>query len=434
MTRLLYFADPKEITPKPVDGEIPVWLFGNNPPFPHAGAVGGQVIDTASRFAVRPDQSVMDLLAIAMAVAAADTFVSRAESPTRWGRTFELHVPLCNPSIWMPIKPLLEKALLYLSGDEWHFEFRSGGVEAPTRAEIHRKINTFDLSKIDCVSLFSGGLDSSLGALELLQGRRRPLLVSHAAQGDAGYQERMAARLASHCQRLAVNTYPTWSGVHEDSTRTRSFGFIALAALAGQCASQFRGGRRIDLFVCENGLIALNPPLTPRRIGSLSTRTAHPYFLGQVQELLDATGISVQLINPYEHETKGEMLGRHSADDGIEDFAAATVSCGKWKRKNKQCGRCVPCAIRRASFHAAALPDQTDYQFPDLRLVVRDENGRDDLLSIKAAISRQEGAKINRWVLQAGPLPSDPLKRQGYFDVARRGIDELSQFLIHKGV
>jgi hypothetical protein len=133
------------------------------------------------------------------------------------------------------------------------------------------------------------------------------------------------------------------------------------------------------LFVCENGLIALNPPLTPRRIGSHSTRTAHPHFLANVQDILSASGLPIIIANPYRHQTKGEMAKPHAAEANFRNLAATTISCGKWKRRNQQCGRCVPCLIRRASLHAAHVLDDTDYQYPDLTSVMDDEEGRDDL-------------------------------------------------------
>ena len=98
-----------------------------------------------------------------------------------------------------------------------------------------------------------------------------------------------------------------------------------------------------------NGLIALNAPLTPRRIGSHSTRTTHPHFLGSIQAIVDAVGLPVAIANPLRHETKGEMVTRHAGDPTFVAQAVRTVSCGKWKRDGRQCGRCVPCLIRRAS-------------------------------------------------------------------------------------
>lgn len=53
------------------------------------------------------------------------------------------------------------------------------------------------------------------------------------------------------------------------------------------------------LRVPENGLIALNVPLDPLRLGALSTRTTHPFYMARWNDLLSALGIPGRLENPY---------------------------------------------------------------------------------------------------------------------------------------
>jgi hypothetical protein len=430
MTRLLFHVSEQSI-PKEPDDQIHVWLYGPSPPYPHVGVIGHKVLDIAFRLMARPSTAAMDFVAIAMAVTAADTFVSRDDAPNGWSRSFEIVIPLANPGNWQSLKPLLERTLQFLSSDTWRFEFVDGGIRPPLTSEIKRKRNIVDLSKVDCVALFSGGLDSAIGAIDLLNDGKRPLLVSHAPRGDAERQEAVAALLPSTCERLSVNAYPIWDGVYEDSTRTRSFQFLALGALAAQSIANYRGSPSVDLHVCENGLIALNPPLTPRRMGSHSTKTAHPYFFQGVRELLSALEMPVQISNPYRYTTKGEMVARHYDRPKFEAFAAETVSCGKWKRKNEQCGRCVPCLIRRASLYAGNVSDETVYRYPDLGVVMADEDGRDDLIAVQSALIR--GGAAERWVLQAGPLPENSADRSLYFDVAKRGMAELESYLKAEG-
>lgn len=433
MTRLVFYTEAASIPALPQPDTIPVWLYGGRPSLSHSGAVGGQIMDVASRFNLRPSAAAMDLVSIALSVTAADTFVFRSTATNAWSRDFHIVLPLIEPARWNPLKPVLQEALRFLSGDQWVFEFSGDGAPAPSPTRIRRRLHSLDLAQVDCVSLFSGGLDSAIGAIDLIARKRRPLLVSHATQGDATYQAKMLSRLPGPRLQLSANAYPTWSGPDDDSMRTRSFMFLALASLAGQCISQYRGGRQIDVFVCENGMIALNPPLTPRRIGSHSTRTAHPHYLTLFQSVLDSAEISVRIGNPYEHVTKGEMLAPHGGQAGVDAFAADSVSCGKWKRKNQQCGRCVPCLIRRASLHAAGITDLTTYRFPDLHVVMQDAEDRDDLIAVRSAVSRFRDGGIEGWVLQAGPLPVGPA-RDGYFEVARRGLAELGGFLIQQGL
>ena len=359
MTRIVCHADRTDVPELP-DDRIHVWLYGPSPPYPHVGTVGAQAIDAASRLMLRPSLVAMDLLSIAMAVTAADTFVLRPDAPDGWGRSFDIALPLANPAPWDAVRPALEATLRFLSSDTWHFEFVAGGPAPPPNSVIRNRNRVVDLSKADCVSLFSGGLDSAIGALDLLGQGRRPLLVSHASRGDAYKQDAVARLLPAMCERMSVNTYPTWAGPDDDSMRTRSFQFLALGVLAAEAIAKYGRSTRTELLVCENGLIALNPPLTPRRMGSHSTRTTHPYFLQTFQEIIKSVGLPVSIANPYRHYTKAEMALRHAEQPSFRSLASTTVSCGKWKRRNQQCGRCVPCLIRRASLHAAGVADDTE--------------------------------------------------------------------------
>jgi hypothetical protein len=430
MTRFVFHIDRKDIPEEP-DGDVHVWLYGSSPPYKHVGTVGAQAYDAATRLSLQPSRVAMDLLSVAMAVTAADTFILRADEPDGWRRTFEIHLPLSEPERWIPLKAHLEATLRFLSSDLWHFEFTRGGMDPPPMSEIKSRNRVVNLAKVDCVALFSGGLDSAIGALDLIAKGIRPLLVSHASKGDADKQDVVANLLPGACERMSVNSYPTWAGADDDSQRTRSFQFLALGALAAEAVARYRRVTKADLLVCENGLIALNPPLTPRRMGSHSTRTAHPHFLGSVQALLDGTGIPVAVSNPYRHVTKGEMAKPHASSGKFAHFATETVSCGKWKRRNQQCGRCVPCLIRRASLHAAGVADGTDYQYPDLKAVMTDEDGRDDLIAVQAALIR--GGDAERHLMSAGPLPVAAADRQAYVDVAGRGMEELRQYLVSEG-
>lgn len=434
MTKLSFHTEREDVPSEPLADEINVWLFGPSPPNATAGSVGASLYDEASRLGLPPRPVAMDLVAIAMAVTAADTFVSRDDAPNRWARDFELSVPLCDPAPWNEVKDQLEKTLAFLSGDSWSFSFRDGGKRPPSIARVKSLRRTHNLTAVDCVALFSGGMDSSLGVLDLLESKRRPFLVSHAPSGDAQKQETVSGMLPKALQRFAFNSYPTWAGVDDDSMRSRSFQFLAAAALVADTMSQFRGGREIELFLCENGLIALNPPLTARRIGSHSTRTAHPHYLSNMAEILGTLGFNVRIRNPHRLETKGEMLARHTGVSNIAALATATVSCGKWKRMHKQCGRCVPCLIRRASFHAAGVADGTPYQEPRLSAVLENENVRDDLIAVQVALSKLESRNLRSWVLQGGPLPTNKQERSGLFDVAERGFSELRNYLSSEGL
>lgn len=433
MTRVVLGLDPERVGEGLGSEDIPVLLYGAHTSVPGAGLVGNGLRDRFSRLAVPPSRQAMDLVAVAMAVTAADTFVLRDDTADGWRRDIEIDLPVIESDRWTLLTPLLSKALNFLSGDSWTFKFRGGGLEPPSRRDVHRRA-VIDPSKIDAVALFSGGLDSGLGVMDLMDGGIRPLLVSHAPRGDKTYQGAVAGLLSSTPQRFEFNSYPSREGATEITTRTRSFLFLTFAALVAQAVRTFRGSASINLYMCENGLIALNPPLTARRIGALSTRTAHPHYLALLQELFDAIKLGVTIINPHRHETKGEMLSRRANQANITEFATATVSCGNWKRKNMQCGRCWPCSIRRSSFHRAGLTDGTEYDTDRLVDALAEDDYRDDVVSIHTALKRRYDRGLRSWVMQTGPLPQDLTERTALFSVVERGMDELESFFASHGL
>lgn len=441
VTDLIFHHDGQRL-PQAAPGIIPVLMYGAGPPGRRTASIGGPVRTAVSRLGTRVPERAHDLLTVAMAVTAADTFGDREtaegqqEAADGWTRNLRLRIPLENPTPWQPVRPLLEEALRFLSGDLWTLEFLPDG---PLRPPPQRRGARTKLHGHDGVCLFSGGLDSAVGALDLLAAGRRPVLVSHSYRGDAEKQEWIWDRLPAKVSRFAANAHPVSDLGHLNDVqmRTRSFNFLAYGALVAATLAQ-RGVARepVDLIVPENGLIALNPPLTARRIGALSTRTTHPHFLELVQRLFDELGLPVRITNPYAKKTKGEML-RGCADQAtLVRIARETVSCGKWKRTGKQCGKCVPCLIRRASFHAAGMRDPTPYEPTnrDLVAVLPREEAADDLMALVLAAGRLPTTDVARWVGRTGPLPTDMAERQALLDVAQRGMAEVEDYLTSLGL
>ncbi|WP_200946039.1 Qat anti-phage system QueC-like protein QatC [Caulobacter sp. Root487D2Y] len=433
MTLVHCHIAPETIPPTDTLGTVHVYLYGSQPVRAGTGSIGNQANDVLLRLGVAPRTVAVDFLSIALAVTAADTFVRRSDADDSWARDLDVRVPLFRPQTWEPVRVDIERTLRFLTGDTWRLHFEGGGKPAPSQLDVNSRRRHLDISKVDFVSLFSGGLDSGVATLEALRAGERPLLVSHAYRGDADYQDTVAALLPSQPQRFALNAHPEMDALHDDSMRSRSFNFLALGVLAADTASGFKD-KRFQLRVPENGLIALNPPLTPRRIGSHSTRTTHPHYLASVQRIIDQVGLQAEITNPYETMTKGEMVAKLSSAPAFEAFASATVSCGKWKRANQQCGRCVPCLIRRASLYAGNVDDKTSYTCPDLQAVLADEDNRDDLLSMMTAVVRSKANKLSRWVAQTGPMPVDVARRAALDDVVRRGLGEVAVFLRDSGL
>ncbi len=319
----------------------------------------------------------LDLLLFAGLVHAADTRIARAtESQDTWTRELRLVTPVSEPDRWCASAGLLSTMLSFLTGDLWQLEFV--GRPSTCKAAVPTK-EASNPQAFEQVSLFSGGLDSLIGAIDVLETGANPLLISHASEGATSDAQGLCFDgLTGHHTCRVLSRLRAWitfpegvvKGVgSESTTRGRSFLFIALAVAAGTGL-----GKAFTLDVPENGLIALNVPLDILRLGSLSTRTTHPFYLARWNELLRALGISGTVRNPYWNQTKGEMVARCQDGALLKKLIAASMSCSspakaRWKGHAIQhCGYCVPCLIRRAAIEKAwgHGQDPTTYTLADL--------------------------------------------------------------------
>ena len=221
-------------------------------------------------------------MSLALAAVTVDALVKRSTSPDGWTREFDISVAVSDPDLWSPHASRLGTALSFLTTDIWDITFTSG-AEHPLAPKAPR------LPATNSVALLSGGLDSLIGAIDLSVAGVSIFAVSHTVRGDRANQELFAAavRTGSHLQlNHNVNTHAS----KEPSQRTRSLAFLAYAVLAASATKRASHGETVSTYICENGFIAINPPLTASRLGSLSTRTAHPHFLGELQHVLDDVG------------------------------------------------------------------------------------------------------------------------------------------------
>jgi len=375
---------------------------------PALAGIGHTLLHEVKKLPQPPSVRAWDLLSIALAIYGTDRFIPRRNSPDGWTRILALEVEVVEPDPWSAQTAQLTAALRFLTGDIWYLSFRAGGQSPPNF--------TSTSTDCDCTCLFSGGLDSLIGAIDLTAVGRRPFLVSQAAPKEGPVQRYLANQIGLDHHRFEGHVTERAAPPYEPSSRSRSVIFFAYGALA---AARLGG----ELFVPENGLISINPPLTRRRIGSLSTRTPHPHFISSLQAVFDRVDLGVTLINRYAYMTKGEMLAQCRPISA--QIASASYSCGKGKRLNKHCGRCLPCLIRRAAFLKARLEDSTLYAANDLARHATN----DDVYAARLATAALAHRDMARWAVEAGPLPTDAERRTAHVDVVRRGLEELRDYL-----
>lgn len=395
---------------------------------PGQASVGAAIRDIVRRHRLEPATLAWDLLSIALAVVAADASVRRSDSPDGWTRNIDLQVAVSEPDFWASQTTVLTTQLRFLTTDIWNVTFLKSDLSPAPQAQLTHH-------EQDSIVLLSGGLDSLIGAIDVVSALgKTPYAVSQTAQGDKQTQRMFASMIGGGLTHLQLNHNAKYPGVNERSQRSRSIIFLAYGVLAATALSRYRDGDAVTLFVCENGFISLNPPLTDSRLGSLSTRTTHPVFLGLFQELLVAAGIRVRLENPYQFVTKGEMLQRCEEQGLLRKIAALSTSCGRYVRhRYTHCGRCLPCLIRRAAFHSSGQLDSTRYVYANLSLDDESHARYDDVRSAAMAVASAKAEGISVW---ARPVLNTALlgDTAPYELVLGNGIRELGAFLEAEGV
>lgn len=411
----------------PAGTDIPFTLYSHRQNAA-TGAVGGTIPGIVEALKLRPSARAWDFLSISLAVIAADESCTRALSADGWTRQIELTVAVIDTMFWSSVADDLQRALSFVTGDIWRLTFIEGGY-------LPKPPKVVSTRKEDGVCLLSGGMDSLIGAIDLISQGHKPLLVSQVAKGDKFDQQNFAKRVAPSCLHLQVNHNASPPCPSERSQRGRSLVFFGLGVLAATCLQTYGGSAKTDLIVPENGFISLNVPLTPLRIGSLSTRTTHPYYIASLQSLLDKAGLNIRIRNPYQFKTKGEMLAECQDQPLLKSLVSNSTSCGRYARSGfRQCGRCVPCLVRRAAFQRWLRSDLTaGYKFSALGTPDKKHRDFDDVRSVAYAIHSVKQRGLDAWIggaLNSAMLGASPDAR----GVVERGLEELSEFLISQGV
>lgn len=378
-----------------------------------------------------PSAVASDLLTLATGVYCADKLVLRSDAPDGFTREIELRVPVSDARLFDTARSALQGALRFLTGDKWTLRFRR--VVPPAR----RRIDSMDA---DAVCLFSGGLDSLSGAIDLLSDGASLLLLGHHEGGITSHKQvELARRIGEHhgeSRACLYQLFLTPASHHagqatplpqqrEETTRGRSLLFIAAAIALADTVGPFT-----PVYIPENGFIGINVPLVPARTGALSTRTTHPYFLAQLTEVLGLLGLDAhRLENPYRLETKGEVLAGSHDPTLLGVLASESLSCahptaGRWiKLAPGNCGYCWPCLIRRASMHHAGWDQPDGYAWDALNDPSLLDGANERGASLRAMLASLTAPADRYAVLRNGSIPN---REAAAFDATyRRGRQEL---------
>jgi hypothetical protein len=407
------------------------------------------VWSTLDERGLRPSAPAMDFMRLAVAAYSGDLRIPRTSGFDRWSREIVLHLPVHDVGSWQNATSDLIDLLGFLTGDRWSVELRQQKLPAPVTGT---KGKEKDPPPADAVCLLSGGLDSAIGALDLLADGRALALVSHNSKSGGAVFSSPAQRQVLEVLRrkydptrmnhLRFRLHPPAPRspieANETTTRSRSILFFALGILVATALDR-RDRKSIPLVIPENGLISLNVPLTRSRLGSWSTRTTHPHTLALVRTILSTIGVETPLLAPYAHTTKGEMIVSCRDPGTTTEVANASVSCAHpnqsrflpAKRRRNHCGTCVPCIIRRAAMLHAGIDSETDYSYrlpQELRLLDT-QRASDSRAYLIALGDRSRPVRIGQ-LLRSGPLHlGNDRDLESLVRVYDAGMDEVARLL-----
>ncbi|KGX84323.1 Qat anti-phage system QueC-like protein QatC [Pontibacillus marinus] len=378
----------------------------------------------------------LDLFYLSLFVYGADRIIKRSSFKDGWTRSFKLNLPVLEKDIWDVNKNHVEKMLSFLTGDKWEINFFSRNL---TKDELSVKKKIEDDPEniiIEEFCMFSGGLDSFIGAIDLIEENKQKNkqsgihFISHYAggKGTKEFQDILRNKLKSKFG-LEGNNFSSYYAVArngiEDTTRSRSLMFFGHAIALASCMRE-----KVELIIPENGMISLNVPLTNSRLGTSSTRTTHPHYINMLQELLSNLGLKISITNPYQFKTKGEMIKECKNIDFLYENIVNTMSCshpdiGRMKKEKESChcGYCLPCVIRRAAVKRAGLEDPTTYRDVNFN---SGPTAKLNYSSYSLGLKKQNKNYSFLRIQNSGPIYKDV---DYYAFLYKRGLKELSEFL-----
>lgn len=380
----------------------------------------------------------IDMLYLSLAVFAADRLILREYGEDAWSREIELYMPVLCVDKWISCQLLVEEMLSFLTGDKWKIYFREReSTEIENKAKKKWEKVTEKNMNISKICMFSGGLDSCIGALNLLCDKSDAsdiVFVSHygGGKGTIEYQEMLKEAFANRFnidENYFVQNYAAIvtkkEQKKEDTTRSRSFMFFSHAIAYASAM-----GKEIELIIPENGLISLNIPLAYTRTGTSSTRTTHPHYMKMLQELITELGLHVKINNPFQFKTKGEMILECKDREFLQEVLDKTMSCShpdigrhKGMKKTMHCGYCLPCTIRRAAIQKGGLQDTSIYfdsKYNKLSIA------RQTYRTYKCAFNSFDENTAFLRIQESGPIEEDI---EQFADLYVRGMKEMREYL-----
>ncbi|AEO24612.1 hypothetical protein EG888_13335 [Listeria monocytogenes] len=243
---------------------------------------------------------------------------------------------------WNQSREELIELLNWVSGDlfEMSFEKNEELFDAfPLELPSPRK---------ECITLFSGGLDSFAGSYYNFLNNISSDYVGYVNKAEERtYQKRLQSFYrkifsAGGSEVDIRNKYQKPKIFYFQSTRSLLYLSLAISKAISNSVKEIR--------MYENGILSLNP-----EFGRYTTKTTHPKTIFLYNKLLDTLGYDIRIVNKFEYETKGEIVENMNLE--FKSQIKNTFTCGKSRvgkeyNHTGQCGACIPCILRKISLAA----------------------------------------------------------------------------------
>lgn len=303
-----------------------------------------------------------DLLEISSCVFLADRKVTRGTNNDlefkSWSRNFHYVIKVRDFDFWNndKLKKLLSEALCFMTGDnQYDFTFESGRDTFPT--------NLFDNDNYDTttneptkVILFSGGLDSFTGVVDVLEKTQDSIcLVSHnsgnptTANTQKNVYNKIKELYPGRTKHIKFRCNMVGGRAPDETQRTRSFLYSSIAyAISSNIGVN-------ELYFYENGITSLNFPKRADMINARSSRTTHPKTIKLLSDFysLIHEQTAFNICHPYIFKTKSDVISILRQLDKSY-LVNNTVSCSKVFKtvdNHTHCGTCSQCVDRRFAMY-----------------------------------------------------------------------------------
>jgi len=317
-----------------------------------------------------PDR-VKDLLEIAGYIYAADRLIKRGDPYQleyhSWSRNLHFHIKVRDFYFWDNpiIKEQLNELLCFMSGDKsYSFTFLKGAKDVGQKSLFDFEGIEFDEKDNSEVALFSGGLDSLAGALQILETSSSNLIIVSHHSNNPGVK-----RIQSDVYKMLrrdygkrIKLFPfecnlTGDRAVEETQRTRLFLYTSIAL----SISIHTNKGEVNVF--ENGVTSINLSKRQDLINARASRTTHPKTLFLIERFFNSVSEKpIKINHPFIYKTKKgifDLIKRFKKESYINSTLSCTKTFNKFQNNSQatHCGTCSQCIDRRFSAYASGLEE-----------------------------------------------------------------------------